>query len=304
MTQILIKYINPNHVNDFIKGNIHFSPLSSFRKQNNTHTKEQINDKFEGYLVDRVSTGNNISLKFNGKEISHLLVNNSYGYALENKFTSDDSGKWGIFSCTILDLNDKNVVTKSNIRKYKFNVLENRIIIFEIIKIRKKFLKSLYKEVGNSNRIPVLIYPSFLEVLRKKINQIKAPILFNEVHYYNNYDKRNYDKSEPFPKQQMQVIFEKSSKYKNQREYRIAMLKDCTKRENKFFNIGNIISNTFVYHSKIPNIEFLVTTTLNYDHVRKESLKKYVFLYKNTNPKYKHPHKRIITPYINFNTSN
>lgn len=279
MLPILIKYINPKHIDDFINGNIHLTPLKYFRIPNE-NASEKINDEFEGYLVKKASSKHDdFSLIYNGQEISQYLIDNSYGYSFETKFTSEDSGKWGIFSCTILDLEDKKIATNPLSKSIKFSILENKFLIYEKIKIRKNFLESLYKEVGNKERIPVLIYPSFLNVLKKRSNYIDNKIMFGPVHYYNNYDKTNYDNNDSFEKQQLHVIFEKSSMYKHQREFRIAMLKDCTKEENQSFNIGNIKKNTFVYKSKIPNIEFIVITTLNYERIKKESVNKYFLFY-------------------------
>lgn len=279
MLPILIKYINPKHIDDFINGNIHLTPLKNFRIPNE-NTSEKINDEFEGYLVMRASSKHDdFSLIYNGKEISQYLIDDSYGHSVEAKFTSEDSGKWGIFSCTILDLEDKKTATNPLSKSVKFSILENKFLIYKKIKIRKNFLESLYKEVGNNERIPVLIYPSFLNVLKKRSNYVANKIMFGPVHYYNNYDKTNYDNNDSFEKKQLHVIFEKSSMYKHQREFRIAMMKDCTKKENSSFNIGNIQKNTFVYKSKIPNIEFVFISTLNYKRIKKECIKKHFLFY-------------------------
>lgn len=279
MPPILIKYINPKHIDDFINGNIHLTPLKNFRKPNVKNSSEKINDETEGYLINKYSIkDNNLSLTIDGLDLSEYLVDNRYGFSIEKKFTSEDSGKWGIFSCTALDPLNNDLITKIGSPIFKFDASNNIFFKYEIMKIRKAVLETLYKEVGNSNRVPVIIFPNILNTLKYKQIQENEPVLFNKVHYYSDHDKTNFDPKEPFAKQQMNVIFEKQSKYKNQREFRIAMLKDCTKEENQSFNIGNIKNNTVVYNTPIPSIKFIIEKTINPEAIKSEVMNRSFFL--------------------------
>lgn len=228
------------------------SPLQYFRKQETEHGNTTIGDKHEGFVIKnfRKEDLKNVIIDYKGKkvDITKGLQNGKDGYSLKTSFASEDTNKWGIFCYTILRIQDKNIF---NIKKTvkKFLPLTNEMYIKHVYVEKKSFANRLNKEVGGTDKYPIIIRNSFFSKLKKYSIRNKLPIAFGPVTYYPNNVKSNVSNYKSEEEQAVHAVFQKNEKYYNQREGRIVLYKN-----SRFLKLGNISKDIIKIADRAPII--------------------------------------------------
>ncbi|CAI2648813.1 hypothetical protein AKUA1805_12770 [Apilactobacillus kunkeei] len=243
MTVFLLKFMNPNHIHSLEQGNLYFSPLKTFDKTNDKNDTKKINDPNEGLSFIRISSSDKTKhIMHSGKDMMNCIHDNNDGIAAEIDITNDNVKNFGVFCCTLVDTNNNKEFYQNTKPRLVWLPSNNNLMINQKFVLKPSFIKRMNSLVGGNNRIPVLMYPPFLSFLNSQRNHIQI----GSVNYYDNKTKRNFDSYATNREMIMQSIFQKDSFYKEEKEFRLALLKDCSDSKNRTINIGDI-SNYLAY---------------------------------------------------------
>lgn len=269
MAVFFLKFMNPKHIPSLKKGYIYFSPLETFDKTNEINDIRKINDPNEGVSFIRTSVSDKTKhILFNDQDITKYLVDNEHGFSAELKLHDERVKNIGVFCCTIIDTMDTKEFDINTPKKLILLPSKHKIRVDTKLTLKKSFLSHLYNIVGGNNRIPVFISPKILNLLHAK----KIPLMCGPVDYYNDKTKRNFSPTATNTEMIMQSIFKKDSIFNDEKEFRIALLKDCSVKENRTINIGNISKYVKSFHD-IPEIYLIQHEDHDIEEIKRQSKK-------------------------------
>ena len=70
-----------------------------------------------------------------------------------------------------------------------------------------------------------------------------------------------------------QSVFQKDSIYSDEKEFRIALLRDCSLIENRTIKIGNITNYIVSFDERIPEIYFIENEYYDIEEIKKHAKK-------------------------------
>lgn len=270
MAVYFIKFMDSKYIPSLEQGNMYFSPLKTFDKTNDKHDTKKINDPNEGESFIRISSSDKTKHLFrNGQDITKYLVDNDYGYCAELKLFDERVKKIGVFCCTVLDTRNSNDFEANTPQKIILLPSKNKVRIDTKFTLKKSFLRHLYNIVGGNDRVPVLISPDFLKLFHIK----EIPLMYGRVKYYDNKTQRNFNPIATNDEMIKQSVFQKDSIYSDEKELRIALLRDCSLIENRTIKIGNITNYIVSFDERIPEIYFIENEYYDIEEIKKHAKK-------------------------------
>ncbi|QER67561.1 hypothetical protein [Paucilactobacillus nenjiangensis] len=226
---VYIKFVEKQHVQGTLKGEIHFEPLQNFRNLENNEGDEIIGDKFEGSRVYNIKKTDKISVGIydEDNQINEWIPLHEVSGSINKGLNNLDIKSIGIASMFYLTC-DKNFEM--------YNLDESKGTCD--LKLNEETLNDLQK-FNDDKRTPILIYDVFK--FRKLLK--KSGLSYGPIEYYDENDAKGFfNDNDPY----LSGAFKKRNKYSNQKEFRIAnkLLNPNKSEEVRIGSLKNI-ANSF-----------------------------------------------------------
>lgn len=223
----LLKFVERERLEGFLKGEINFSPLKYFNDKAKNDHDDFIADEKEGAFKVDIPKNTSIKLKVEGDD--RIFEIESVSGTIQVELDEKDKAGLGCASFFYISMDDM---------KFKRNDLEKD----ETIYVLKDSVIDYFKAFNEDKRIPVLIEVNrFLKTLKDHTERQKN---YGPVHYYKN-NLQEFVDSEPDKIPYEMIPFYKDEKFKEQREWRIISRLD-KEGERQCINFGDISSFSLI----------------------------------------------------------
>ncbi|MED4802620.1 hypothetical protein [Bacillus atrophaeus] len=224
MSGMLIKFLRPEHVSEFLDGSLHFTNTGYFIDLEKEEETKGYGDKYEGHHFRLLDPKNDIlKIELDGE---FHTISFERGFSTESR----EGIRSLLLNCfTLIKYEDSNDNSDFYLDYYED-------LGGDVYKVKTSILDSLEKEF--EGRVPVLIHNTklFMERFEAKTANIrckKGPVVYFDE--YSNYPLSSEEVKKDFDN----TLFYKRKFYENQKEFRI-ILENPKGLDNFKIDIGDL----------------------------------------------------------------
>ncbi|PWF99494.1 hypothetical protein [Levilactobacillus bambusae] len=199
-----LKFIEPQYLDDFLKGHVHFSSLYYFNEVER-NGNSIIGDDSEGAYTQNL-TNATAYLQIEGDpKIYEFPVSHAIS---RYDMSEEDKNHYGIASFFYLTKQD--FVEHSHSENQRIYVLKKEVIDY-------------FRTFNTDKRVPVIIYTDpFIDLLKKQ----NTPNTCGKVHYYDDDDPAEFAGLSQMDNFYDTIPFLKRKRYSDQKEFRVCVVLD------------------------------------------------------------------------------